>query len=98
MGKESEREYKNTYDICTHTQGFPGGSDSKEYPCNAGGPGSILGWEDPLEKGMAAHSSILAWGISWTAEPGGVQSMDNMNTVPAPLPPQPRGLSLPGAR
>ena len=33
------------------------------------------GWEDPLEKGMAAHSSILAWRIPWTEEPGGLQSM-----------------------
>ena len=31
-----------------------------------------LGWEDPLEKGMAAHSSILAWRIPWTEEPGGL--------------------------
>ena len=34
-----------------------------------------LGWEDPLEKEMAAHSSILAWEIPWTEEPGGLQSM-----------------------
>ena len=34
-----------------------------------------LGWEAPLEKGMATHSSILAWRISWTEEPGGLQSM-----------------------
>ena len=34
-----------------------------------------LGWEDPLEKGMAAHSGILAWRIPWTEEPGGLQSM-----------------------
>ena len=34
-----------------------------------------LGWEDPLEKEMAAHSSILAWKIPWTAEPGRLQSM-----------------------
>ena len=34
-----------------------------------------LGWEDPLEKGMATHSSILAWEIPWTEEPGGLQSM-----------------------
>ena len=34
-----------------------------------------LGWEDPLEKGMAIHSSILAWRIPWTEEPGGLQSM-----------------------
>ena len=34
-----------------------------------------LGWEDPLEKGMATHSSILAWRILWTEEPGGLQSV-----------------------
>ena len=34
-----------------------------------------LGWEDPLEREMATHSSILAWKISWTEEPGGLQSM-----------------------
>ena len=32
-----------------------------------------LSWEDPLEKGMAIHSSILAWRIPWTEEPGGLQ-------------------------
>ena len=34
-----------------------------------------LGWEDPLEKKMATHSSILAWKTPWTEEPGGLQSM-----------------------
>ena len=34
-----------------------------------------LDWEDPLEKGMATHSSILAWRIPWTEELGGLQSM-----------------------
>jgi len=34
-----------------------------------------LSWEDPLEKGRATHSSILAWRIPWTEEPGGLQSM-----------------------
>ena len=34
-----------------------------------------LGWEDPLEKEMAPQSSILAWEIPWTEEPGGLQSM-----------------------
>ena len=34
-----------------------------------------LGWEDSLEKGMATHSSILAWRIPWSEEPGGLQSM-----------------------
>ena len=35
-----------------------------------------LSWEDPLEKGMATHFSILAWRIPWTEEPGGLQSME----------------------
>ena len=34
-----------------------------------------LGWEDPLEEGMATHSRVLAWRIPWTEEPGGVQSI-----------------------
>ena len=44
--------------------------------CNAGDPALIpaLGREDSLEKEMATHSSILAWKISWTEEPGGLQS------------------------
>ena len=36
-----------------------------------------LGWEDPLEEGMATHSSILAWTIPWTKEPGRLQSMES---------------------
>ena len=35
----------------------------------------FLGWEVPLEKGMAIHSSILAWRIPWTEKPGGLQSV-----------------------
>ena len=35
-----------------------------------------LGWEDPLEKGKATHSSILAWRVPWTEEPGRLQSME----------------------
>ena len=35
----------------------------------------FLGWENPLETGMATYSSILAWRIPWTEEPGGLQSM-----------------------
>ena len=49
---------------------FPGGSDSKESACNAGDAGSSLGREDPLEEGMATHSSILAWRMPWTEEAG----------------------------
>ena len=44
--------------------GFPGGSDGKEFTCNVGD----LGWEGPLEKGMATHSSILVWRIPMDRE------------------------------
>ena len=42
-------------------QGFPGGSAGRESACNAGDSGSILGWEDLLQNGMATHSSIHPW-------------------------------------
>ena len=51
----------------------PDGSDSKESVCNAGGWVQPLGWEDPVEKGMATH--ILPWRIPWTEDPGRLQSM-----------------------
>ena len=41
--------------------------------------GQSLGQEDPLGKGMATHSSILAWRILWTEEPGGLQSMGSQS-------------------
>ena len=47
----------------------------KDLPAVEETPVQSLGWEDPLEKEMATHSSILAWKISWTEEPGGRQSM-----------------------
>ena len=50
------------------------GAEVKASARNAGDLGSIRGWEDPLEKEMATHSSILAWKIPWTEEPGGLQS------------------------
>ena len=37
----------------------------------------FLGWEDPLEEGMVANSSILAWRTPWTEKPGGLQSMES---------------------
>ena len=57
------------------TLSFPDGSDGKEYACNVGDQVRSLGREDPLEKGMAIHSSILAWRIPWTEEPGGLKSI-----------------------
>ena len=57
---------------------FPGGSSGKELACQCRRcrrQVRSLGREDPLEEGMAALSSILAWTIQWTEEPGGLQSM-----------------------
>ena len=51
-----------------------GGSEVKASACNAGDLGLIPGSEDPLWKEMETHSSILAWRIPWTEEPGGPQS------------------------
>ena len=55
--------------------GLPSSSDGKTSTCNAGDLVQSLGWEDPLEKKMATHSSILARRIPWTEKPGGLQSM-----------------------
>ena len=57
---------------------FPGGLDGKESACNAGDSGDtglILRAGRSLGEGMATHSSILAWRIPWTEEPGGLESM-----------------------
>ena len=58
-----------------HLMGFPGGSDGKQSACNAGDWGSIPGSGGSLEKGMATHSSILAWRSPWIEELGSLQSM-----------------------
>ena len=62
---------------------FPGGASGKESTCQCRrrrDVDSIPGSEDPLEEGMATHSSILAWRIPWTEEPGGLQSMGLQRT------------------
>ena len=57
--------------------GFPGGSDGKKKILSAMQETQVrsLGHEEPLEEGIAAHSSILAWRIPRTEEPGGLQAM-----------------------
>ena len=57
--------------------GFLGGSDGKEYACNVEDLGLILGnpGKIPLEEGMATHSSILGWRISWREQPDQLQFM-----------------------
>ena len=54
---------------------FSGGISGKEpsYPGDTGDSGSILSQDNPLEKEMATHSSVLAWRIPWTEEPGRLQ-------------------------
>ena len=54
---------------------FLGSSDGKEPACNVGDLGQSLDWEDSLEEEMATLSSILAWKIPQTEEPGGLQPM-----------------------
>ena len=57
-------------------EGFPGGSVVEDPPIQETEETRVwsLGWENPLEEDMATHSSILAWEIPWTEEPGGLQS------------------------
>ena len=57
--------------VCQHTGAFQMAQCVKNLPAVQGTQVQSLGWEE----GMAAHSSILAWRISWTEEPGGLQSM-----------------------
>ena len=59
---------------------FPDSSDGKETACSVGYKVLSLGWEDPLEKEMATHSSILAWRIPWTEEPGGLHGIAKSRT------------------
>ena len=74
-----ELQYFSNKQICTPVllMGFPGGSDSKGSACNAETQVRSLGEEDPLKKGMATHSNILAWRIPWTEGPDGLQSMES---------------------
>ena len=71
----------NTYEtkrICLEKKilkSFSGGSDDKNLPAMQETWVRSLGQQDPLEKGMAIYSRILAWRIPWTKEPGGLQSM-----------------------
>ena len=55
--------------------GFPSDSAVKDPSAMQETQVRSLGWEDPLEEGMATHSSILAWRVPWIEEPGGLQSM-----------------------
>ena len=68
--------------IYTHIWGFTGGSYGKESTCNAGDLVQSLGWEDPLEEGMAIHSSVLAWrrGTWWATVHGIAKSQTPLSS------------------
>ena len=76
-GRRSENYYPPCHRATgpsTATRGFPGGAAVKNLPANAGDVCWIPVSGNPLKK-MATHSSILAWRIPWTEEPGGLQSI-----------------------
>ena len=67
----SEKRSYGNQDHQENSRGFPGDSVVKNSPAVQETWVRYLGWEDPLEKGKATHSSILAWRIPWTVEPMG---------------------------
>ena len=71
---EGSRLVRNL-ELLMPTMDFPGGSAVKNLPAMRESWVQALGQEDPLEEGMATHSSILAWRIPWTEELGRLQSM-----------------------
>ena len=73
FGLQASRTMKNKRQL--FNLDFPGGSGVTNPPASAGDTGSIPGLEDPLEKEMATHSSILPWKTLQTEEPSGLQSM-----------------------
>ena len=80
VGPEIETVFLPLGNLEASWEGFPNGSAGKESTCKAGDIGHdvssrSLDREDPLEEKMATHSSILAWRIPWTEEPGRLQSM-----------------------
>ena len=79
---------------------FPSDSDGKNPPAMQETWGQSLGWKDPLEKGMATHSNILAWRIPWMEEPGRLQpaakSLQLCLTLCNPIDGSPPGSPAPG--
>ena len=70
--EQAIKEHSETY---AEAWGFPAGLAVKNLPAMQETWVQSLGWEDPLEKKTATHSSILIWEIPWTEEPHGLQSM-----------------------
>ena len=74
-GSAKKKKGKRKESYYTSLWGFPGGPDGKNSFAMQETWVRSLSWEDPVEKGMATHSSILAWRIPWTGEPGRLRSM-----------------------
>ena len=70
--QDNEFDSQSNFSMTQTSLGYSGGSVVINPPASAGDTGSILGQEDPLEEEMLAHSSILAWKVSWTEGPGGL--------------------------
>ena len=75
LRKRMEEQIEKIQEMVNEEQGFPVGSVVKNLPAMQEIWVQFLGHEDPLEKGMATYSSILAQEIPWTEEPGGLQSV-----------------------
>ena len=70
-----------TYVFISSKPGLPWWLSGEESAFNAGDPGLIPGQEDSLKRGMATHSSILAWRVPWTEEFGRLQSMGSQKVT-----------------
>ena len=77
LNEQCSRESSNQSVPSGISLGFPGASDGKESAAMQESWIQTLSQEDPLEKGMAPHSSVLAWRIPWTEEPDGLQPMES---------------------
>ena len=89
----TEQQLQSFKENCLQTRGFPRSSVGKNLPAMQETGVQFLGREDPLEKEMGTHSSILAWRIPWAEEPGGLQSMGSQaghNLAAKPAPPKTR--------
>ena len=78
--KEVDTTERPTLLLLQRRQELPWGSGLKTLSFHYRDPTQSLVWEDPLEKDMATHSSILAWRIPWTEEPGELQSIGSQRT------------------
>ena len=75
MGSQRVGHEMSSFHSLPFCWGVPGAFSGKELAAKAGDTGWVIGLEDPLEKETGSHSSILAWEIPWTEEPGRLQSM-----------------------